>query len=93
VAKRAVLLSSLQPSCILLGMCTQVLLQTEDISSLGIVAQRSLDSSHVRLDKAESTWQSPPRNVPVTIELCLFIFFLYACEAVRAHHSRALMDA
>jgi hypothetical protein len=84
--------NGLPPSCILLGMCAQVLLQTEgpeDLSSLGIVAQRSLDYGHVLLDKAELTWQSLPRNAPVTIELCLFTFFLYACEAVLSHHSRA----
>lgn len=80
------------PSCILLGMCAQVLLQTEepdDLPRLGITLQRSLNYSHVLLEKAESIWQSLPRNAPVTIELCLLTFFLYACEAVLSHHSRA----
>jgi hypothetical protein len=84
--------NGLQPSCILLGMCAQVLLQTEepeDLSSLGVMAQSSLDYSHILLEKAGSIWQSLPRNAPVTIELCLFAFFLYACEAVLSHHSRA----
>jgi hypothetical protein len=82
----------LQPSCILLGMCAQVLLQTdgpEDLSSLGVTTQTSLDYGHLLLEKAGSIWQSLPRNTPVTIELCLFAFFLYACEAVLSHHSRA----
>jgi hypothetical protein len=82
----------LQSSCILLGMCAQVLLQTEepeDLSSLGVIAQSSLDYSHILLEKAGSIWQSLPRSAPITIELCLFAFFLYACEAVLSHHSRA----
>ena len=81
----------LQPCCILLGMCAQVLLQTEepeddDLSRLGVT---SLNYSHILLEKAASIWQSLPRNAPVTIELCLLTFFLYACEAVLSHHSRA----
>ena len=82
----------LQPGCILLGMCAQVLLQTEgpgDLSSLGIIEQSSLDYSHILLEKAESIWQLLPRTAPATIELCLFAYFLYACEAVLSHHSRA----
>jgi hypothetical protein len=84
--------NGLQPSCILLAMCAQVLLQTEepeDLSSLGVIAQSSLGYSHILLERAGSIWQSLPRNAPVTIELCLFTFFLYACEAVLSHHSRA----
>ena len=61
----------LQPSCILLGMCAQVLLQTEEpddgcLSRLGVT---SLNYSHILLQKAGSIWQSLPRNAPITIEL------------------------
>jgi len=83
---------ALQPPSLLLGMCAQVLLQTEepeDLSRLGVMSQRGLQYGHILLEKAASLWQSLPRNAPVTIELCLFTFFLYACEAVLSHHSRA----
>ena len=83
---------ALQPSYTLLGMCAQVLLQTEepeDLSHLGVVSQRGLKYGHTLLEKAASVWQTLPRNASVTVELCLFTFFLYACEAVLSHHSRA----
>ena len=82
----------LESLCILLGMCGQVLLQTEEPEELfrqGIIPEKNLNYGRILLDTAVFVWQSLPRHTPVTIEVCLFTFFLYACEAVLSHHSRA----
>jgi hypothetical protein len=82
----------LESLCIILGMCGQVLLQTEESEELfrqGIIPEKNLNYGQILLDTAVSVWQSWPRHTPVTIEMCLFSFFLYACEAVLSHHSRS----
>lgn len=78
--------------CILVGMCGQVLLQTEEPEELfrqGVITERNFNYGCALVDAAVSVWQQLPRHSPVTIQLCLFTFFLYACEAVLSHHSRA----
>lgn len=79
--------------CVLVGMCGQVLLQTgepEDLFHQGVIPDRNLAFGRVLLETAVSAWQAfPRRSATVTIEMCLFTFFLYACEAVLFHHSRA----
>lgn len=82
----------LESLCILLGMCGQVLLQTEEPEELfhqGVIPERNSNYGRILLDTAVVVWQSLPRHSTITIELCLFTFFLYACEAVLSHHSRA----
>jgi hypothetical protein len=82
----------LESLCILLGMCGQVLLQTEEPEELfrqGIISEMNLNYGRILLDTAVFVWQTLPRHAPITIEVCLFAFFLYACEAVLSHHSRA----
>lgn len=77
---------------VLVGMCGQVLLQTEEPEELfhqGLIPEKNLVFGRLLLDTAVSAWQSLPRQSPITIELCLFTFFLYACEAVLFHHGRA----
>lgn len=82
----------LESLCILLGMCGQVLLQTEEPEELfrqGIISEKNLNYGRMLLETAVFVWQTLPRQAPITIEVCLFTFFLYACEAVLSHHSRA----
>jgi hypothetical protein len=82
----------LESLCILLGICCQVLLQTEEPEELfrqGVIPEKNFNYGRVLLDTAVFVWQSLPRHTPITIEVCLFTFFLYACEAVLSHHSRA----
>jgi hypothetical protein len=82
----------LESLCILLGMCGQVLLQTEEPEELfrqGIISEKNLNYGHILLDTAGFVWQILPRHSPITFQVCLFTFFLYACEAVLSHHSRA----
>ncbi|KAL6853063.1 hypothetical protein ACO1O0_007616 [Amphichorda felina] len=84
--------AGLESLCVLVGMCGQVLLQTEEPEDLfhqGVIADKNLPFGRLILDTAVAAWQSLPRRSPVTIEMCLFTFFLYACEAVLFHHSRA----
>ena len=84
--------NGLESLCIILGMCGQVLLQTEEPEELfrqGIIPERNHNYGRILLDTAVVVWQSLPRHTPVTIEMCLISFFLYACEAVLSHHSRA----
>lgn len=84
--------SGLESLCLLAGMCGQVLLQTEaseDLYYQGIIPEKNHAYGCLILETSVSVWQSLPRQSPVTIELCLFTFFLYACEAVLSHHSRA----
>lgn len=78
--------------CLLAGMCGQVLLQAEESEDLylqGIIPEKNFDHGCLILETCVSVWQSLPRRSPVTLEICLFTFFLYACEAVLSHHSRA----
>jgi hypothetical protein len=84
--------AGLESLCILLGMCAQVLLQTtepEELFSQGIISEKNFNYGRMLLDTAVLVSQSLPRNSPITLEVCLFTFFLYACEAVLSHHSRA----
>lgn len=84
--------AGLESLCVLVGMCGQVLLQTEEPEELfhqGVIPEKNLAFGRLLLETAVSAWQSLPRRSPVTIEMCLFSFFLYACEAVLFHHSRA----
>jgi hypothetical protein len=73
-------------------MCGQVLLQTEEPEKLfrqGIISEKNLNYGGILLDTAVFVWQTLSRHAPITIEVCLFTFFLYACEAVLSYHSRA----
>ena len=84
--------TGLESLCVLVGMCGQVLLQTEEPEDLfhqGVIADKNLPFGRLILETAVAAWQSLPRQSPITIEMCLFTFFLYACEAVLFHHSRA----
>lgn len=84
--------SGLESLCLLAGMCGQVLLQTrepEDLYHEGAIPEINFNHGCLILETSVSIWQSLPRQSPVTIEMCLFTFFLYACEAVLSHHSRA----
>lgn len=78
--------------CVLVGMCGQVLLQTEEPEDLfhqGIIPERNLDFGQLLLETILSTYHTLPRHSSVSVELCLLAFFIYACEAVLFHHSRA----
>ncbi|KAM0722204.1 hypothetical protein Q7P37_001645 [Cladosporium fusiforme] len=82
----------LESLCLLAGMCGQVLLQaeeSEDLYQQGVIPEKNFNYGCLLLETCVSVWQSLPRQSPVTIEMCLFTFFLYACEAVLSHHSRA----
>lgn len=84
--------NGLEALCILVGMCCQVLLQTEEPEDLfyqGIIPEKNNAFGRVLLDTAVSAWQCLSRQPLVSFELCLFTFFLYACEARLSHHSRA----
>lgn len=84
--------NGLESLCVLVGMCGQVLLQTEEPEDLfhqGVIPEKNLAFGRLLLDTAVYAWQSLPRRSPISIEMCLFAFFLYACEAVLFHHSRA----
>jgi hypothetical protein len=68
----------LESLCIILGMCGQVLLQTEEPEELfrqGIIPEKNLNYGRILLDTAVFVWQSWPRHTPVTMEMCLFRFF------------------
>lgn len=84
--------SGLEGLCVLVGMCGQVLLQTEEPEELfhqGAIPEKNLAFGRLLLETAISAYQALPRRSPVSIDMCLFTFFLYACEAVLFHHSRA----
>lgn len=78
--------------CLLMGMCCQVLLQTEEPEDLfhqGIIPETNHAFGRLLLDTAVSTYQTLPKSSLISLELCLSSFFFYACEAVLFHHSRA----
>lgn len=78
--------------CVLVAMCGQVLLQTgesDDLFQQGLIPERSQAFGRLVLDALAPAYQLLPRHTPVSIQLCLASFFLYACEAALSHHSRA----
>ncbi|KAI6778127.1 sucrose utilization protein-like protein [Emericellopsis cladophorae] len=82
----------LESLAVLVGMCGQVLLQTEEPEELfqqGVIPEKNLAFGRLLLDTAIAAYQGMPRRSVVSIEVCMFSFFLYACEAVLFHHSRA----
>lgn len=84
---------------VLVAMCAQVLLQAEEPEELfhqGIIAEKNEAFGRLLLDAAIAAYQSLPRRSPLTIEMCLLTFFLYASEAALYHHVqsfRLLRDA
>ncbi|ORY59753.1 uncharacterized protein BCR38DRAFT_445402 [Pseudomassariella vexata] len=81
--------------CVLLGMCTMVLLQVEPPESrpVGsgdrIVAKTNAKYGWILLDEALAAHRHLSRQSNPIFEHVLFNFFLYACHAALFHHSQA----
>lgn len=78
--------------CALVGMSCQVLLQAEDDGAVflhGHTPERNGDLAHRLLDLAKEAYRRMSHRSPLTMEMCLFTFFLYTCEVRLSHHSSA----
>ncbi|KAF5021897.1 hypothetical protein F66182_6045 [Fusarium sp. NRRL 66182] len=84
----------LEAYSVLVAMCAQVLLQTEEPENLlsqGIIAENNATYGSIIVDHVVASHQSIPRTVKPTLNQCLLAFFLYACQARLSHHSQTFL--
>lgn len=84
----------LEAVCVLCGMCAQVLLQADEPENLhrqGIIPDSNSDFARRLLTAVMETYQTLPRTVNPSLELCLLTFFIYACQARLFHHGQAFL--
>ncbi|KAM0237854.1 hypothetical protein ACHAP5_008862 [Fusarium lateritium] len=84
----------LEAYSVLVAMCAQVLLQTEEPENLlsqGIIAENNATYGSMIVDQAVAVHQSTPRTMKPTLNQCLLAFFLYACQARLSHHSQTFL--
>ena len=81
----------LEAYSVLVAMCAQVLLQTEEPESLlsqGLIAENNATYGSMIVDQVVAMHQSIPRP---SLNQCLLAFFLYACQARLSHHSQTFL--
>ncbi|KFA47199.1 hypothetical protein S40293_06723 [Stachybotrys chartarum IBT 40293] len=84
--------TGIESLCVLVAMCAQVLLQAEEPQGLLEVddgVETKAAYGRLLLEAARSVQRTLPARLPPSIEVCLFTFFLYACETSLSHHSQA----
>ncbi|KAF5236104.1 hypothetical protein FAUST_6714 [Fusarium austroamericanum] len=84
----------LEAYTVLVAMCAQVLLQSEEPENLlsqGLIAQNNATYGSMIVDQTVAIHQSTPRTMRPRLNQCLVAFFLYACQARLSHHSQTFL--
>ncbi|KAL4723474.1 hypothetical protein ACLX1H_009109 [Fusarium chlamydosporum] len=84
----------LEAYSVLVAMCAQVLLQTEEPENLlsqGLILENNATYGSMIVDQTVAVHQSIPRTMRPSLNQCLLAFFLYACQARLSHHSQTFL--